>query len=194
MNSTILELLLSPQAALMSYGQERGITFEGGAGPDKKLLLFALVYILGAKLVYETGFNAGGTASAMAESLKLTRGKYVGFEIAEKRVPVIEEFHRRYPGHEVVMGNSAVTLPARWEATRETPDLFFVDGDHSEHGALKDMEHAKKIVRPGGVIMVDDVNDPGIRRAINRAFEPSKIMWFDNEQVNGPGSCVYQVE
>lgn len=177
---------------LFEYGQSLGITFEGGAAEDKKLLLFTLVHLLGAKLVYETGFNAGGAACCIAEALHHFQGKYVGFEISERRRPVIEEFHRRFPGNEVVMGNSAATLPARWEATQERPDLFFVDGDHTEAATKRDLQHAVNIVRPGGIVMVDDIRLPPVRKALISVVPEKEWVWFDGPHC-GPGSCIYQV-
>ena len=188
----IFDGLQSPANVLGEFAKARGISFEGGAAIDKKLMLFTLTIMTNAKLVYETGFNVGGSACSFAEALKQTGGKYVGFEIAERRRPVFEEFLRRYPGHEIVMGDSASTLPQRWEATHEQPDVFFVDGDHRAQAAIGDIKHALNIVRPGGMIMIDDVAHPPVRAAVDEILEEDRIIWFNDPDYHGPGSCIYQ--
>lgn len=49
----------------------------------------------------------------------------------------------------------------------EPIDLFHVDGDHTEAGALHDLILASRLVRPGGVVLVDDTDHcPGVKVAV----------------------------
>ena len=49
-----------------------------------------------------------------------------------------------------------------WERKRESVGLFdavFIDGDHSQKAVEHDTEMARKIVRPGGIIIWHDYHD-----------------------------------
>ena len=55
----------------------------------------------------------------------------------------------------------------------ESVDLVFIDGDHSEEGARRDLGAWVPKVRPGGVIAGHDYDSPrhpGVRRAVDRFF------------------------
>lgn len=60
-------------------------------------------------------------------------------------------------------------------------DLFSVDGDHSEAGAYHDMQLAFEATRNGGLLLVDDVTEPGlpdVRRAFDRFVKERGLEWF----------------
>ena len=62
---------------------------------------------------------------------------------------------------ELVSGDSAQTVPAF--VARDpgrTFDLITVDGDHSEAGARRDLEHVIPLLKRGGVLLLDDVAHP----------------------------------
>ncbi|MEZ5964212.1 MAG: CheR family methyltransferase [Planctomycetota bacterium] len=66
-----------------------------------------------------------------------------------------------------VVGDShAVQLPESWRF-----DLIHVDGDHSEQGAFLDIVDSFARLQPGGVMIVDDIDQPdvlaGYRRAVS---------------------------
>lgn len=62
---------------------------------------------------------------------------------------------------EFVDGDSRVTLPEYFAKNREaTFDLITVDGDHSEEGALFDLETVLPRLAIGGAIVFDDVCHP----------------------------------
>ncbi len=49
-------------------------------------------------------------------------------------------------------------------------DLIHVDGEHSEGAALRDLEMADKLLKPRGVIVIDDLNNfwhPGVASALH---------------------------
>jgi predicted O-methyltransferase YrrM len=54
----------------------------------------------------------------------------------------------------------SVAVAAAWPA--EPIDAVFIDGDHSFTGALKDFECWAPKVRPGGLVLVDDADDPAL--------------------------------
>lgn len=60
-------------------------------------------------------------------------------------------------------------------------DLAFIDGDHGTAACLSDLIHCARIVREGGVIAVhdyDEVNNPGVKVAVNSWLEGRKMELF----------------
>jgi predicted O-methyltransferase YrrM len=66
---------------------------------------------------------------------------------------------------EVIEEESALALPELVRAGREF-DLAFVDGDHRFESALLDLTFMDRLVRPGGLIVVDDMWMPSVRLAV----------------------------
>lgn len=66
---------------------------------------------------------------------------------------------------EVIEEESALALPALVRERREF-DLAFVDGDHRFEGVLFDLAFMDRLVRPGGLIVVDDMWMPSVRLAV----------------------------
>lgn len=58
-------------------------------------------------------------------------------------------------------------------------DLGFVDGNHRFDGVFLDLYYLGLLVRQGGIIMLDDYDLPGIRRAV--AFFVSNLNWAIEE-------------
>jgi predicted O-methyltransferase YrrM len=66
---------------------------------------------------------------------------------------------------EVVEEESQLALP-RLVRERQQFDLAFIDGDHRFEGVFLDLYYMTRLVRPGGVIVVDDTWMPSVRAAI----------------------------
>jgi predicted O-methyltransferase YrrM len=64
-------------------------------------------------------------------------------------------------------------------------DVVYVDGNHTAVGAAKDLETSKFILRNGGLIFVDDYNNPtmGVTDAVNQADFSQKFWLEDIRQV-----------
>ena len=176
---------------LRDLAKEKQILFEGGTNIVRGLMAINFVIQLNAQLVYETGFNVGGSAAVMSEALQYTGGKLVSFEIDKSKRPVADRFLELYPNSEIVWGDSRQTLEQRWQNTNECPDFFFVDGGHSEEICSYDFNHALKIVKPGGVIMVDDTSNAPVKNVIHSLVPDIGSMWFEGEH-QGTGVVVYQ--
>ncbi len=61
-----------------------------------------------------------------------------------------------------------------WTECNKTYDVIIVDGDHTLEIALWDMHHWFQLVRPGGLLMVDDYDNPDtpdVTRATNRFLQ-----------------------
>jgi predicted O-methyltransferase YrrM len=85
------------------------------------------------------GAEAGGTARGSADHVK----KYLGPE-KSSRVTLHS-------------GDSHVLLK-RFKLPEF--NLIYVDGDHSEAGAIEDMDDCLKLLAPGGTMLVDDIDHP----------------------------------
>jgi hypothetical protein len=60
---------------------------------------------------------------------------------------------------EFLDGDSKLLIPTLIPHT--TPyDLILIDGDHSLLGCLTDMENCWQLLRPGGIMIVDDITHP----------------------------------
>ena len=67
---------------------------------------------------------------------------------------------------DVVEEESQLALP-RMVSERREYDLAFVDGDHRFEGVFLDLYYLTRLVRPGGVIVVDDMWMPSVRVAVS---------------------------
>jgi predicted O-methyltransferase YrrM len=69
---------------------------------------------------------------------------------------------------EVVEEESQLALPRLVAEAREF-DFGFVDGDHRFDGVFLDLYYMTRLVRPGGLIAIDDTWMPSIRMAVSYA-------------------------
>jgi predicted O-methyltransferase YrrM len=189
----ILDHYLPYNQSLYDVALSNKSHYEGGAGPDKKLLIQAMIYSLDAKLVCETGINGCGMAAAICSVLQETQGKYIGFELEESIKPVSQKLQELFPGTpEFIWGDSKKTL-TEWVANNSnTVDLFFVDGDHTKEGLQIDLKNAITATKNNGIIVVDDVDT--LRPYVAEIIPANECMWFQGSRFNGPGSCFWQVK
>ena len=61
---------------------------------------------------------------------------------------------------------SEIALPQFLKEGR-TFDLGFVDGNHRFDGVFLDLFYLGRLVRKGGILILDDYNFPGVRRAVS---------------------------
>lgn len=66
---------------------------------------------------------------------------------------------------EVIEQESQLALPRLVDEGREF-DFAFVDGDHRFEGVFLDLYYLTRLVRPGGLIVVDDMWMPAVRAAV----------------------------
>ena len=61
---------------------------------------------------------------------------------------------------------SQIALP-RFLASGRTFDFAFIDGNHRFDGVFLDLIYLGQLVRPGGIIIADDYQLPGVMRAVS---------------------------
>jgi caffeoyl-CoA O-methyltransferase len=112
-----------------------------------------LVRLTNAKRILEIGMFTGYSALMMAEGLP-EDGKIITCDIDPNAEKMAKRYFAQSPhGHKitVAMGNALETIAK----LTETFDMVFIDADKSNYP--KYYEESMKIVRPGGLIVVDNV-------------------------------------
>jgi len=117
---------------------------------DEAALLFRLARSKPAAQIVEIGRFCGGSAflfavasdqDSMVTSIDIAPQNDELLQIALKKSGLAHKVH-------LLVGDSHDS-----EAKVDFYDLIFVDGDHSYEGVLKDYEHWKKAVKPGGYLV-----------------------------------------
>lgn len=172
------------------WAREQGIGHEGYTDHVKRMMLASLVISNATTLdtlIYETGFNTGASAAALAEAIEITGGKLVCFEIDELKKPIADKFLERFPETQFVWGDSGETILPRLAQDAGKVTLFHQDGSHGEEDTSQEISNALVLLKPGGILVVDDSNDPTTARAI-RCIIPNEGLWLTHQT----GQFIYQ--
>lgn len=189
-------------AGLEKFAIELGINFEGSTSINKRLMLAAWIDIYGTEsyraedgrlshkcpevIFYETGFNVGLSAVAACEAVTSLQGsgKVISFELDEARRPVADKLMAMYPDIlTVVWGDSNITVQQYFDKTHLSPHIFFVDGAHTPDKTMRELEVAFSILRPGGLLILDDSLDL-MAREVRNSFRPSDC-WIEANHQTG---------
>jgi len=139
-----------------------------------------------ARTVIEIGLAYGGSALAIAEAL-------VANGSGEGRHLIIDPYQNRFYGSGwsaiVEVGiislcllfeeRSQIVLP-RLLSDRFLADVAFVDGSHIFHNVFVDLFYLRELVRPGGLLILDDCSYPSVATAVryfqvNTGWAPEPI-------------------
>lgn len=166
------------RAELHAVGPRRSRPFEGDfarvalPAADGDLLRDTLI-AHGARAVIEVGLAYGSSALAIGEALCSTG-------TADVSHIVIDPFQTtaygnvgwdaltaaRLGGHTTFIGEASSTALARLAADGRTADAAFVDGSHRFHEVFVDLYFLRKLIRPGGLIILDDATWPPVAAAL----------------------------
>ena len=124
----------------------------------------------------EIGFNGGHSALLFLLGRDTKPLDFTVFDIGHHTYvkPCLSYIQSRFPHSrfEYVEGDSTATMPAWLERNPSlvgTYDVVHVDGGHSDHCVTNDMRNADRLVRVGGLLIVDDTNHPPIARCAEAA-------------------------
>lgn len=136
--------------------------------------------------VIEIGLAYGSSALAIAEALAAAGPD-------EARHVIIDAYQRHFHGSgwaaiagaglaglcSLVEERSQIALP-RLLADGFVADAAFVDGSHIFHNVFVDLFYLRELVRPGGLVILDDCNYPSVATAaryfeVNTGWEPEPI-------------------
>ena len=128
------------------------------------------------RVVIEIGLAYGSSALAIAEAL-------VRLDQADTKHVIIDAYQDRFDnvGWEAILDAGVVdlcTLVAQRSQTAlprlaidgVVADAAFVDGSHIFHNVFVDLYFLRELVRPGGLIVLDDCDWPSVATAV-RYFE-----------------------
>jgi O-methyltransferase len=160
-------------------------------GADQGAFLAMLVRLTGARRALEVGTFTGYSALAVALALP-DDGKLIACDVSEEWTAVGRR-HWEEAGVaakiDLRIGPALDTLAALLEGGAGTFDLAFLDADKQEYDAY--YEACLKLVRPGGVIAVDntlwggDVADPDVSDPDTDAIRALNLKVRDDPRVDG---------
>ena len=107
--------------------------------------------------VMEIGFNAGHSAELFLSTNK--KINLVSFDLGyHNYVKKGKEFiDKTYPGrHELILGNSLITVPDYFNKTNKKFDLIFIDGGHTYYIAKGDLINCKNLSHDKTIVIMDD--------------------------------------
>jgi predicted O-methyltransferase YrrM len=124
--------------------------------------LIKLIESVSPKVMIEFGCNEGVTAKRLLEKVS-TIERYIGIDIsfdqATDETPVNAGWAAANdPRFFVLFQNSRSLI----DEDLEECDAIFVDGDHSEETVLHESLMARRLIRPGGIIVWHDFGNPAV--------------------------------
>lgn len=129
------------------------------------LLLYSLIRSQGLKEVVEIGGFLGNTSQVLARGVRMNGGRLL---IVEQDIQAATALFEKFvdQGHVriTVLDSKSVNFPI-------TPDLVFIDGDHSYQGVQADWKIWSKKLKVGGYIAFHDaVTALGVNQFVHEMF------------------------
>ncbi len=157
-----------------SPGYPKAVEFFTGyperslASAQSRAFLYQTVKAMQAGFVVEIGTYYAGTTEVLARAMNANGAGHVMTidPYGGQRVPAILEAWP--PELRTVTTYAAVDsmgLFTQLAGVRPSIDIIFVDGNHDYGFALFDLAMSAKWVRPGGIIVLDDVPEPSVYTA-----------------------------
>ncbi len=131
------------------------------------------------EVVLEIGTHAGASLAIWIEEFKPVCALGLEVEFSERTLAGIRPLVKEHPCAVVMFGDSTNT--ATWNAVaaflRGTPvDFLYIDGDHSGLVPSTDLALYGSLVRPGGVIVLDDTKrEPSVQHVMQSRPDGSVI-------------------
>jgi len=123
--------------------------------PDAASFLWVLLHALGAQAVVEVGTSNGYSTIWLADAMRVTQGRVVSLDVDQAA-------QREAAANLAAAGlDSYVDLYAidggRFLARRpaDSVDVLFLDSERPEYAGW--WPHPKRVLRPGGLIVIDNV-------------------------------------
>jgi predicted O-methyltransferase YrrM len=160
---------------------------RGGRGKDHPRygrFAYAMARHYRPEYIVEVGTFAGGTAVGWARALvENQKGKLICIDrdvYSRGTFPQVTQQNLDRVGittaqYELLSGDSRERLPQLAEQLPGQVDLYLVDGDHTYEGALSDITGGLSMMRPGGFVLVHDV-DPGRRMDEQTPEHPHPVL------------------
>ena len=117
--------------------------------------------------IVQTGFNAGHSADVIlsfrptAKLISFQKLASLGTDTRKMNQQGVRFISDKFPGrHTIIWGDSQKTLPRfakQYNTVGRFVDVAFIDGGHSKVCCLSDIKNVQCIMRPNGILIVDDV-------------------------------------
>lgn len=141
--------------------------------PAARLLMHALLVLLGAKRAIETGYDAGVTTEALA----MSGAEVLGVDDLCEYSEVDTNARVRlagYPNVTLVEDDALAFLKQQPDCSI---DFIFVDERHLAEYVKDESEEIRRIMRPGGVAVFHDTAIfPELRNVVHSSFEDWQCM------------------
>lgn len=186
--------VLSPRSRVQEALRKETSTLKQAQmqiGPDQGMFLALLVRLLGARRVVEVGTFTGYSALAMAQALP-PGGRVLCCDVSEEWTAIARRYWKEAGVEdriELRLAPAKETLAALLAAEGPgSQDLFFIDADKTGYEAY--YEAALKLLRPGGLITIDNVlwsgrvADPANHDADTEALRALNLKVRDDPRVD----------
>ena len=150
------------------------------ADPAFAEAIWCLIRRTNARKVVETGVAHGVTSRIILEALK-GRGRLWSIDYPPPGCP---EIHREigaavgsWPGEDwaLIFGSSQRRLPKLLKSVGPI-DLFVHDSDHREHNVRCEMALAWNALRPGGAMVIDDIDNSAAFATFAREIDAIRLI------------------
>ncbi|MBD0336448.1 MAG: class I SAM-dependent methyltransferase [Cyanobacteria bacterium Co-bin13] len=159
--------------------------------PEQGQFMALLVQLMGARKTLEVGVFTGYSALAVALALP-PEGRIVACDVSEEYTAIAKQFWQKAGVDykiDLKLGPAADTLEQLIAAgNSETFDFAFIDADKSNYGTY--YEQALQLVRPGGLIAIDNVlwsgrvADPGTQDNRTNAIRAFNDKLYQDERIS----------
>ena len=186
--------VLSPRTAVQERlrTETQGLPQAGmQIGPDQGLFLGLLVRMLDARRVVEVGTFTGYSALAMAMALP-PGGRVLCCDISEEYTAIARRYWKEAGVEnriELRLGPARETLTGVLAAEGgASQDLAFIDADKTGYDVYYEL--CLQLVRPGGIIAIDNVlwsgrvADPAVKDADTAALRALNLKIRDDQRVD----------
>ena len=146
-----------------------------------RAVLYSLLRMVRPAAVAEIGTLFAGTTEVLARALwENGHGVvYTADPFGDERCPIlIDQWPRALQEITRFYGEDSMMFLARLEQTKTSLDFVLVDGNHDFEFALFDLQMAAKLLRPGGIIVMDNAEQTGPFEAA-RQFLAQHPQWHE---------------
>jgi predicted O-methyltransferase YrrM len=144
-----------------------------------RAVLYSLVRMMRAELIAEIGTLYAGTTEVFARALWENGGGVVhsADPYGGERCPaIIAQWPAELQSHAQFHAKSSMDFFSRMVLENKTFDLLLIDGNHDYEYALFDLQMAARLMRPGGVVVMDNSEQSGPFKAA-RLFLAANPAW-----------------
>ncbi|MBE9077820.1 class I SAM-dependent methyltransferase [Romeria aff. gracilis LEGE 07310] len=124
--------------------------------PEQGQFMALLMELIGAQRTLEVGVFTGYSALVVAQALP-PQGKVVACDVSEKYTAIAQRYWQRAGVADKIdlrIGNAVETLDKLIQSGQQDFDFAFIDADKSSYDRY--YEQALQLVRPGGLIAIDN--------------------------------------